>query len=107
LGWRATNNSPKGAIEVCHGLKSTGEGSFADARIGIEQQSLRFLHSDSREIVDKIHSRRFFEHLAKVASADVSCLSYSPERERLGLMLRDELPGSRHIRRLIFFAPYD
>jgi hypothetical protein len=105
LRGRAAHDPPKGAIEVRHGLKSAGEGSFADARIGVEQQRLRFLHSDSREIVDEIHSRRSFEHLAKVTPADISRLGYSPERKRLGLMLLDELPRSGHIGGLVLFVP--
>ena len=73
--------------------------------MGIEQKRLRFLHSDSREIVDEIHSGRSFEHLAKITPTNISRLSYSPERERLGLMLLDELPRSGHIRGLVLFAP--
>ena len=79
LRGRATDNSPKRAIEVRHGLKSAGEGSFANSRVGIEQKRLRFLHSDSREVVDKIHPGRFLEHLAKVMPADVSHVGYPPE----------------------------
>src|SRR5207248_7332333 len=97
LRGRATDNSPKRAIEVRHGLKSTGKGSFADSRVRIEQKRLRFLYSDSREIVDEIHPRGFLEHLAKVMSADISRLGYAPEGERFRLMLLDELPCSRHI----------
>src|SRR6058998_3042348 len=71
LRGRATDDSLKHAIEVGHGLKPAGEGSFADSRVGIEQKRLRFLHSDSREVIDEIHPSRFLEHLAKVMPADV------------------------------------
>src|SRR5436190_23303588 len=104
---RATNDSLKGAIEVRHGLKSACKGSFANSRVGIEQKRLRFLHSNSREVVDEIYPGRFLEHLAKVMPADVSGVGYPPERQRLGLMLLDELPRSRHVRRLVLFAPHD
>ena len=80
LRGRATDDSLKRAIEVRHGLKSACEGSFANSRVGIEQKRLRFLHSDSREVIDKIHAGRFLEHLAKVMPADVSRLGYAPER---------------------------
>src|SRR5947199_185517 len=86
LRGRAADDSLKGTIEVGHGLKSAGEGSFADSRVGIEQERLRFLHSNSREVVDEIHPGRFLEHLAKVMPADVSRLGYPSERQRLRLM---------------------
>src|SRR6266446_8152391 len=106
LRGRATDNSPKRAIEVRHGLKSACEGSFANSRVGIEQKRLRFLYSNSREVVNEIHPSRFFEHLAKVMPADVSHVGYSPERHRLRLMLLDELPRSRHVRGLVLFVLY-
>src|SRR5207244_10747452 len=106
LRGRATEKSHKHAIEVGHGLKPAGEGSFADSRVGIEQKRLRFLHSDSREVIDEIHPRRFLEHLAKVMPADVSRVGYAPERQRLRLMLLDELPRSRHVRGLFLLAAY-
>src|SRR4030095_10465394 len=77
---RATDDSLKLAIEVCHGLKSAREGSFADSRIGIEQERLRFLHSNSRKIVCEIYPGRFLEHLAKVMPADISHASDPSER---------------------------
>src|SRR5439155_20994605 len=104
---RATDDSLELAIEVGHGLKSAGKGSFANSRVGIEQKRLRFLHSNSREVVDEIYPGRFLEHLAKVMPADVSRLGYPPERQRLRLMRFDELPRSRHVRGLILFAPGD
>src|SRR5438067_11723668 len=107
LRGRATNNSPKGAIEVRHGLKSTGKGSFADARVRIDQKRLRLLHSHSREVVDETYPGRFLEHLAKVMPADISHAGYPPQRQRLRLMLLDELPRSRHVRGLVLFVPYD
>src|SRR6266576_5021020 len=107
LRGRATDDSLKSAIEVRHGLKSACEGSFANSRVGIEQKRLRFLYSNSREVVNEIHPGRFLEHLAKVMPADVSGVGYPPERQRLGLMLLDELPRSRHVRRLVLFAPHD
>src|SRR5438552_19192190 len=76
LRGRATNNSPKCAIEVRHGLKSTGESSFADSRVGIEQKRLRFLYSHSREVVDESNAGRFLEHLANVVLADIGHASY-------------------------------
>ena len=103
---RTADDSLKRAIEVGHGLKSAGEGGFANSRVGIEQKRLRFLHSNSREVIDEIHSRRFLEHLAKVMPANVSGVGYSPERERLRLMLLDELPRSRHVRGLVLLPPY-
>src|SRR3989442_13207624 len=107
LRGRATDDSLKLAIEVRHGLKSACEGSFANSRVGIEQKCLRFLHSNSREVVDEIYPGRFLEHLAKVMPADVSRVGHPPERQRLRLMLLDELPCSRHVRGLVLFAPYD
>src|SRR5437660_11990144 len=104
LRGRATDNSPERAIEVRHRLKAAGEGSFANARVRIEQKRLRFLYSDSREIVDEIHSRGFLEHLAKVIPADISRLGYAPEGERFCLMFLDELTCSRHVGGLVFFA---
>src|SRR6266567_3168585 len=106
LRGRAADDSLKGTIEVGHGLKSAGEGSFANSRVGIEQQRLRFLHSNSREVVNEIHPGRFLEHLAKVMPADVSGVGYPPERQRLRLMLFDELPTSRHVRGLSLLPPY-
>ena len=106
LRGRATDDSLKRAIEVGHGLKSAGEGSFANSRVGIEQKRLRFLHSDSREVIDEIHAGRFLEHLAKVMPADVSRVRYPTERQRLRLMFLDELPRSRHARRLFLLAAY-
>src|SRR5213596_4018676 len=107
LRGRATNNSLKLAIEVRHGLKSACESSFADPRIGIEQKRLRFLHSNSREVVGEIDPSRFLEHLAKVMPADISHLGDSPKRQRLRLMVLDKLSRARHISGLIVFAPYD
>src|SRR6266699_5080934 len=104
---RATNDSLKGAIEVRHGLKSACEGRFANSRIGIEQKRLRFLHSNSREVVGKIYPSRFLEHLAKVMPADISHAGDPPERQRLRLMVLDKLSRSRHICGLIVFAPYE
>src|SRR5213595_3592773 len=104
---RATDDSLKLAIEVRHGLKSACEGSFADSRVGIEQKRLRFLHSNSREIVGEIYPSRFLEHLAKVMPANISHLGDPPERQRLGLMILNKLSRSRHICGLIVFAPYD
>src|SRR5204863_950566 len=107
LRGRATDNSLKLAIEVRHGLKSACEGSFANSRIGIEQKRLRFLYSNSREVVGEIHPGRFLEHLAKVMPADIGHLGDSPERQRLRLMVLDKLSRSRHICGLIVVAPYD
>ena len=107
LRGRATDDSLKRAIEVRHGLKSACEGSFANSRVGIEQKRLRFLHSNSREVIDEIHPGRFLEHLAKVMPADISHLGDPPERQRLRLMVLDKLSRSRHICGLILFAPYD
>ena len=107
LRGRATDNSLKLAIEVRHGLKAACEGSFANSRIGIEQKRLRFLHSNSREVVGEVYPSRFLEHLAKVMPADVSRVGYAPERQRLRLMLLDELPCSRHVRGLFLLLPCD
>src|SRR5947199_423227 len=107
LRGRATDNSLKLAIEVRHGLKSACEGSFANSRIGIEQKRLRFLHSNSREVVGEVYPSRFLEHLAKVMPADISHAGDPPERQRLRLMVLDKLSRSRHICGLIVFAPYD
>src|SRR5437763_5327471 len=104
---RATDDSLKRAIEVRHRLKSACKGSFANSRVGIEQKRLRFLHSNSREVVDEIYPGRFLEHLAKVMPADVSRVGDPPERQRLRLMLLDELPRSRHVCGLVLFAPYN
>ena len=106
LRGRATDDSLKRAIEVRHGLKAACEGSFANSRVGIEQKRLRFLHSNSREVVDEIHPGRFLEHLAKVMPAYMSHLSDSPERQRLCLMVFDEFSRSRHICGLILSATY-
>ena len=103
---RATDDSLKSAIEIRHGLKSACESSFANSRVGIEQKRLRFLHSNSREVVDEIHPGRFLEHLAKVMPADVSGVGYPSERQRLRLMLLDELPRSRHAHGLFLLAAY-
>jgi hypothetical protein len=103
---RATDNSLKRAIEVRHGLKSAGEGNFANSRIGIEQKGLRFFYSDSREVVDEIYPSRFLEHFAKVMPADISRAGDPPERQWLRLMVLDKLSRSRHICRFILFAPY-
>src|SRR4029077_3011891 len=97
LRGRATDDSPKRAIEVGHGLKSACESSFANSRVRIEQKRLRFLYSNSGEVIDEIHPGGFLEHLAKVMPADVSGVGYSPKRQRLPLMLLDELPRSRHV----------
>src|SRR6266540_5925343 len=107
LRGRATDYSLKSAIEVRHGLKSACEGSFANSRVWIEQKRLRFLHSNSREVVDEIYPGRLLEHLAKVMPANISCVGYPTERQRLRLMLLDELPRSRDVRGLVLFAPYD
>src|SRR5207249_6841857 len=72
LRGRTMNDSLKRAIEVRHGLKSAGEGNFANSRIGIEQKSLRFFYSHSRQVVDEIDPGRFLEHFAKVMPADIS-----------------------------------
>src|SRR5438552_18520880 len=106
LRGRTTDDSLKLAIEVRHGLKSACEGSFADSRVGIEQKRLRFLHSNSREVVGEIYPSRFLEHFAKVVPADISHLGDPPERQRLRLMILDKLSRSRHICGLIVFAPY-
>jgi hypothetical protein len=103
---RATDDSLKRAIEVRHGLKAAGEGNFANSRVGIEQKRLRFLHSDSGEVINKIYPGRFLEHFAKVMPADISHAGDSPERQRLRLMVLDKLSRSRHIRGLVLFAPY-
>src|SRR5260370_31061817 len=107
LRGRATDNSLKLAIEVRHGLKSACEGSFANSRVGIEQKGLRFLHSNSREVVGEIHPSRFLEHFAKIMPADISHLGDPSERQRLGLMVLDKLSRSRYICGLILFAPDD
>ena len=106
LRGRAADDSLKRAIEVGHRLKSAGEGSFANSRVGIEQKRFRFLHPDSREVIDEIHTGRFLEHLAKVMPADVGRVGYSPERQRLRLMLLNELSRSRHVRGLFLLAAY-
>src|SRR5213080_5133041 len=107
LRGRETYDSLKLAIEIRHGLKSACEGSFANSRVGIEQKRLRFLHSNSRKVVDEIYPGRLLEHLAKVMPANISRVGYPSERQRLRLMLLDELPRSRDVRRLVLFAPYD
>ena len=66
LRGRATGNSSERAIEIRHRLKAAGESSFANARVRIEQKRLRFLYSDSREVIDETYPGRFLEHLAKV-----------------------------------------
>src|SRR5207248_11480998 len=66
LRGRATDDSPERAIEVRHGLKSACKSSFTNSRVGIEQKRLRFLYSDSREVVDETYPGRFLKHLAKV-----------------------------------------
>ena len=103
---RTTDDSLKRAIEVRHGLKSACEGNFTNSRVGIEQKRLRFLHSNSREIIDEIHPGRFLEHFAKIMPADMSNLGDPPERQRLRLMVLDKLSRSRHICGLIILAPY-
>src|SRR5206468_9916803 len=100
LRGRTTDDPLKRAIEVRHGLKSAGEGNFANSRMGIEQKGLRFFYSDSREVVDEINPGRFLEHFAKVMPADISHLGDPPQRQWLRLMVFDELPRSRHICRL-------
>ena len=80
LRGRTADDSLERAIEVGHGLKSACEGSFANSRVRIEQKRLRFLHSDSREVIDEIHAGRFLKHLAKIMPADVSRLGYPTER---------------------------
>src|SRR5438552_18290252 len=107
LRGRTTDDSLKSAIEICHGLKSACEGSFANSRIGIEQKRLRFLHANSREVVGEIYPSRFLEHLAKVMPANISHLGDPPKRQRLRLMVLDKFSRSRHICGLIVFAPYD
>src|SRR5437660_6418387 len=102
---RATNDSLKGAIEVRHGLKPACEGRFANSRVGIEQKRLRFLHSNSREVVDEIYPGRFLEHFAKVMPADVRGVGYSPDRQRLRLFLLYELPAFVHVCMLVTFSP--
>src|SRR5947208_14526429 len=77
LRGRATDDSLKSAIEVRHGLKSACEGSFANSRVGIEQKRLRFLHSNSRKVVDEIYPVRLLEHLAKVMPANINRVGYS------------------------------
>jgi hypothetical protein len=106
LRGRATYDSLKLAIEIRHGLKSACEGNFANSRIGIEQKGFRFLHSNSRKVIDEIHPGRFLEHLAKVMPADISHLGDPPERQRLRLMVLDKLSRSRHICGLIVVTPY-
>ena len=106
LRGRATYDSLKLAIEVRHGLKAACEGSFANSRVGIEQKRLRFLHSNSREVIDETHPSRFLEHLTKVMPADISHAGDPPERQRLCLMVLDKLSRPRHICGLILFAPY-
>ena len=106
LRGRATDDSLKLAIEVRHGLKAACEGNFANSRVGIEQKRLRFLHSNSREVIGEIHPGRFLEHLAKVMPADVSHSGDPTERQRLRLMGLDKLSRSRHICGLIVIAPY-
>src|SRR5438046_3000508 len=101
---RATNDSLKDAIEVRHGLKPACEGRFANSRVWIEQKRLRLLASNSREVVNEIYPGRFLEHFAKVMPAVVRGVGYPPERQRLRLILLDELPRSRHVRRLVLFA---
>src|SRR5436190_24190487 len=107
LRGRATDDSLKRAIEVRHGLKSGCEGSFANSRVGIEQKRLRFLHSNSREVVDEIYPGRLLEHLAKVMPANIGRVSYPPERQRFRLMLLNKLPRSRDVHGLILFAPHN
>src|SRR5207245_10611678 len=97
-------NSLERAMELRHRLKAACESSFTNSCVGIEQKRLRFLHSDSREVVDEIHSRGFLEHLAKVIPADISRLGYAPEGERFCLMFLDELPCACHVGGLVFFA---
>src|SRR4029077_11458497 len=70
LRGRAADNSLKLAIEVRHGLKSACEGGFATSKIGVEERGLRFLFSNSREIVCEIYPSRFLEHLTKVMPTD-------------------------------------
>ena len=76
---RATDDSLERAIEVRHRLKAAGESGLANSRIGIEQERLRFLYTNSGEIIDEMHPGRFLKHLAKVMPADVSRVSYAPE----------------------------
>src|SRR4029077_5289229 len=106
LGGRTADDSLERAIEVGHRLKSAGEDSVANSRVRIEQKRLRFLHSDPGEVIDEIHPGRFLEHLAKVMPADVSRVGCPPERQRLRLMLLDELPRSRHVRGLLLLAAH-
>ena len=40
LRGRTTGDSSKRPVEIRHGLKSAGEGSFANSRVGIEQKCL-------------------------------------------------------------------
>ena len=107
LRGRATYDSLKLAIEIRHGLKSACEGNFANSRVGIEQKRLRFLHSNSREVVDEIYPGRFLEHLTEVMPADIGHLGDPPQRQRFRLMVLDKFSRSRHICGLILFAPYD
>src|SRR6266436_4625321 len=94
-------------FNLCYWPCVPERGSFANSRVGIEQKRLRFLHSNSREVVDEIYPGRFLEHLAKVMPANISRVGYPPERQRLRLIPLDELPCSRHVRGLVLFAPYD
>src|SRR5438046_10241899 len=72
LRGRTTDDSLKRAIEVRHGLKSAGEGNFANSRMGMEQKRLRFLHWNSRGVIDEIHPVRLLKHLAELRPSDLS-----------------------------------
>ena len=66
IAWESDRRFAGRAIEVRHRLRAACEGSFANARVRIEQKRFRFLYSDSREVIDETYPRGFLEHLAKV-----------------------------------------
>src|SRR5438874_4984385 len=48
IAWESDRRFAGRAIEVRHRLRAACEGSFANARVRIEQKRLRFLYSGSR-----------------------------------------------------------
>lgn len=81
-------------------LETDIEGHFTNATIRIKQEGLGFFDAHPRQIIRERQTGGALEQFAKIKRARVDSLRYGGQTNRVVLILRYELFGTRNRRRL-------
>ena len=104
ISWRRAGVTAKGTVELRERLKAHLECNLADAKLGVNKQVFRLLHSHASDIFHKGNARRLAEEVTEVFRAKIDRLRGCGERHRILAVSHDPLPGFVHGKRLIFLV---